>query len=94
MTYRADLEALAGLVGRMRRFDARAAELADELADSQRALAGQWDGLAASRAAEAHDKWLTGHAQSLHAFGTLAGFVRTAHANYSAAAEANTRMWR
>ncbi|HEY2296542.1 MAG TPA: WXG100 family type VII secretion target [Jatrophihabitans sp.] len=94
MSYRADIEALAGLIDLMRRFDGRAHELADQLCGEQRALAGQWDGAAADRAAGAHRRWLAGHEQVETAFGSLAGFVRAAHANYRCAVEANTRMWR
>jgi WXG100 family type VII secretion target len=92
--YRADLDELAGLVDRMRRFDARARELADQLSSSQRELSANWTGVAAQHAAAAHERWSVGYEQVRAALGSLAGFVRTARANYLAAAETNTAMWR
>jgi len=94
MSYRADLEALAGLVERIRRFDGRARDLADQLAREQKVLAVHWSGAAADGAAAAHRRWAGGDAQVRAALDSLAGFVHTAHANYRSAAEANTAMWR
>ena len=94
MSYRADLEALAGLVEQMVGFDAHARELADQLWSEQQALAAGWTGAASDRADAAHRRWAGGHEQVQDVLGSLAGFVRTAHANYTTAAETNSRMWR
>lgn len=92
--YRADLDALAGLVDRMRRFDGCARELADQLSSEQRVLSAHWCGVAAERAAAARQRWAVGYEQVQVALGSLAGFVSTAHSNYLAAAETNSAMWR
>lgn len=94
MSYRADLDALAGLVDRMRRFDATARELADQLSSERLVLSAYWAGAASDRAAAAQQRWTTGYEQVRTALASLDGLVQTAHANYRAAAETNTAMWR
>lgn len=91
--FRADLEALADLVGRIEAFDRGATSIAADLEHDARRLAGQWSGAAADRHDAAYRRWTQAHAELRRAASELAGFVRTAHANYTGAAGANERMW-
>lgn len=91
--FRADLDALDDLVARLRAFDGRAEQLGADLDTDARRLEGCWTGAAAAEHSEAHQSWLAAHRRICAAADELARLVRTAHANYSAAAAANARMW-
>ncbi len=92
-TFRADLDALEALVVRLHAFDARADQLATDLETDARRLDACWTGPAAAVHTGAHERWMAAHRRSRAAAAELARLVRTAHANYSAAATANIRMW-
>jgi len=91
--FRADLEALENLVARLRAFDSRAEELGADLDTDARRLDGYWTGPAAVTHTAAHERWMAAHRRVCAAADELARLVRTAHANYSAAATTNARMW-
>lgn len=91
--FRADLEALTELVGRLDGFEHRAESLIAELESQIRRLHGQWSGLAAQAHLDAHRRWLSGAERMRGAAADLRTRVDAARTNYTAAAEANTRMW-
>jgi WXG100 family type VII secretion target len=71
------------------RFEARLAEL-DELVAR---LHGTWTGAAAAAQGSAHARWKAGAEEMHRALVEMREAAQRAHANYSAAAETNTRMW-
>jgi uncharacterized protein YukE len=91
--FRADLDALAELVGSLAAFDSRAELLAADLDVQVRRLHGEWSGPAAQAHLAAHEQWTAGAAQLRAAVLALRSVVATAQANYSAAASSNVRMW-
>jgi WXG100 family type VII secretion target len=91
--FRADLEALDELAARLDAVDRRAAMIAADLERDARLLDARWNGAAADRYDAAQHRWLRAHAALRDAAADLAGFVRSAHANYADAAAANARMW-
>lgn len=91
--FRADLAALDELTARLGSVDRRATAVAAELEQDLRRLDAQWSGTAAHAHANAHRAWLHAHDQLRHAAAELTDLVRCAHANYAAAARANTAMW-
>ncbi len=92
-TLHADLDALAGLVARLRAFEQRAAEREAELEREAGRLDAHWSGCASADQAAAHRRWVTAHQRIRAAADGSAHSVEVAHTNYSAAAAANTRMW-
>jgi len=52
-----------------------------------------WEGLAAEAQAEAHKTWEEGMHGMRAALAELRTSARTAHTNYTAAADANAAMW-
>ncbi|WP_375477934.1 WXG100 family type VII secretion target [uncultured Jatrophihabitans sp.] len=88
-----DLPALAELVVRMERYAARLAAAHDDVDRRVRALPVSWTGEAAQAHSAAHAAWSAGAAETRHALATLSSILATAHANYSAAATVNRRMW-
>ena len=88
-----DLDRLAELVERMERFQAHLTRARDEAAGRVAQLHGSWTGEAAARQAGAQHEWNRGAAEVQVALATLRSIAATAHANYSAAALANRRMW-
>ncbi len=93
LDFHADLEALSGLVGRLRDFERRAAELETELERDASRLEAQWFGAAADDHAVAHRRWVAAHERLRGAADRLANRVEVAHTNYRSAAVTNTRMW-
>lgn len=91
--FRADLDSLVQLLGRLQAFDRRATAIADGLEQNARRLDAQWTGVAADRHVTAHRQWVHAHAELRRAVTDLAAFVRAAHVNYTDATEANVRMW-
>lgn len=91
--FRADLPALAELVGDLGRFAALAERCSDDLDADVRRLGGHWQGAAASAHTAAHARWSAAQEQLRAALDQLQHLVSTAHRNYAAAAAANARMW-
>lgn len=57
------------------------------------ALQSEWEGLAAEAQAEAHKTWEEGMRGMRAALAELRASARTAHTNYTSAANANVSMW-
>jgi uncharacterized protein YukE len=91
--FHADLDALAGLVARLRAFERRAADREAQLEREAGRLDAHWSGTAAIDQAAAHRRWVVAHQRIRDAADQLARVVEVAHANYTTAAAANTRMW-
>lgn len=56
-------------------------------------LRAVWTGSASAAQAAAHNDWMTGAAAMRAGLAGMQAAARTAHGNYSAAVDANTRMW-
>lgn len=91
--YAVDTGALAGLVERMAGWAARAEQLGDDLDSAVRRLHGEWTGDAAAAHLAAHHRWRAAEADLRAAADRLCAVVAVAHDNYTAAVEANARMW-
>ncbi|MGW4326003.1 WXG100 family type VII secretion target [Nocardia sp. NPDC004573] len=91
--YRVDLEQLDAAVDTMQKFG-RTVE--DWLGEVDRHIADlhlTWASEAATAQRSAHDKWVTGVNEMRENLDELREVARKAHQNYTAAIEANTRMW-
>jgi len=88
-----DLVRLDGLIDRMAAVHAQLGRVRDDVEAQLRRLAPSWAGAAASAEQEAEAEWRAGFAEVAEALGDLHSIAVTAHANYSAAAAANRRMW-
>ncbi|WP_043737202.1 MULTISPECIES: WXG100 family type VII secretion target [Nocardia] len=91
--YRVDLEQLDAAVDTMQKFG-RTVE--DWLGEVDRHIADlhlTWTSDAATAQRTAHDKWVTGVNEMRENLDELREVAKKAHQNYTAAIEANTRMW-
>lgn len=91
--HRVDLAELDSVIEQMARFASRL-QTALEDADAQvTRLHATWTGAAADEQRAAHQRWRTGAADMHQALAAMRSIAATAHANYSAAAGTNARMW-
>jgi WXG100 family type VII secretion target len=88
-----DLDQLVGTVERMRRFQDHLADTHEVAARRIEELHVVWTGDAADAQAAAARHWSAAAAQVHAALAALTAIASTAHANYTAAAAANRRMW-
>ena len=88
-----DLDELDAVIADMATFDERLTTRLAELDDMLAELHGVWTGAAADAQRQAHAQWTEGAAEMRKALLEMRDAARRAHANYSAAAEANARMW-
>ena len=75
---------------------ARTAAIEDQLATLDTriaALQSTWNGAAADAQLAAHREWLAGAQDMRDGLATMRAAAATAHANYTAAVDANLRMW-
>lgn len=84
---------LADVVERLARLDAHLERVAAQVERRVATLSGTWSGEAAEAQRAAHAEWQRGAAQMRAALATMRAIAGTAHANYTAAAAANVRMW-
>lgn len=87
---------LVGLDDTVALLAARTVVIEDQLATLDTriaALQDGWTGTAADAQLAAHREWLDGAQDMRDGLATMRAAVATAHANYSAAVEANLRMW-
>ncbi|MEO5708545.1 MAG: WXG100 family type VII secretion target [Nocardioidaceae bacterium] len=88
-----DLEELDAVIGDMTgfegRFTGKIAELDALIAD----LHVSWTGEAAGAQKGAHQEWAAGAREMHRALVSMREAAQRAHANYTAAADANARMW-
>ncbi len=88
-----DLDELTAVIEDMRSFETRLQGRLDELDDLVARLHTTWTGGAAQAQRSAHEEWKAGATEMHRALVEMREAARTAHANYSAAAEANAQMW-
>lgn len=84
---------LADVVERLGKLDA---QLESVLANVERRvdeLHLTWSGEAAQAQRAAHEEWRQGATQMRTGLATMRSIAATAHANYTAAAATNVRMW-
>lgn len=91
--YAVDLEALDVVLADMRACDADLEAFAAQVEAHVRRLHEGWAGEAAAAQLVAQRSWEDGFAQLREALRQMRAAGRTAHANYSAAVEANVAMW-
>lgn len=92
-SYKVDLEQLDAAIDTMDKFG-RTVE--DWLGEVDRHIADlhlTWSSQAATAQRVAHDKWVAGVDEMRENLDELRDVARTAHQNYSAAIETNTKMW-
>ncbi len=92
-SFAVDTDALAEAVQRMRDYIQHSASVVAEANSLMAHLHETWSGLAATAHAEAQRKWEHGDQMLREALGQLETAGRTAHQNYTLAAEANMKMW-
>lgn len=86
-------EQLADIVADMAKFDTDAESVCREADQTVARLHGAWTGEAADAQRAAHERWTHGAAEMRSAVADLRKAGDTAHANYTAAVEANQEMW-
>lgn len=87
------LEALIDVIDRMAGFERAVEQQSADVAARVDRLHAAWTGDAADEHAHAHRQWLHGMHDLQTAITELRRVASTAHGNYSAAVEANRRMW-
>jgi WXG100 family type VII secretion target len=88
-----DTDALAQAAERMREYIQHTASVVAEANSLMAHLHETWTGLAATAHAEAQRKWERGDLMMREALGQLETAGRTAHQNYTQAADTNMKMW-
>ena len=88
-----DLEALLVAVDQMSQFDGQLEQSLARVKASVESLGLSWQGDAATAQQTAQAQWNHGADGLRAALGQLRDIAEQAHANYSGAADMNTRMW-
>jgi WXG100 family type VII secretion target len=88
-----DLEQLEDAVAKMEKFGSTVRDWLGEVDRHIAELHLVWSSEAATAQRVAHDKWVAGVNEMRDNLEELREVARTAHQNYSAAIETNTRMW-
>lgn len=92
-SFAVDTDALAEAMQRMREYIQHSASVVAEANSLMAHLHETWSGLAATAHAEAQRNWDRGDQMLREALGQLETAGKTAHQNYTQAAEANMKMW-
>ena len=92
--FEVDLDELDAVIGDMGAFESRFRAKLSELDEMIAELHATWTGQAAQAQKGAHDRWKAGAAEMHQALLEMREAAKRAHRNYSAAADANARMWR
>ncbi|MCW2815440.1 MAG: hypothetical protein JWN84_2895 [Nocardioides sp.] len=88
-----DAGELDAVIGDIERTEAALSTLTDDVERQIRALHQVWEGLAAEAQVAAQAEWNAGMLAMREAVADLRAAARTAHGNYTRAAEANVAMW-
>ena len=91
--FKVSLDDLAHTVDRMASFDRSAADVLTRIDARVAALAATWTGDAALAYVDAHTRWRNDLATMQQIVRGLQTVAATAHSNYTAAVDANRRMW-
>ena len=94
MRYSVDLAELDAVIGDMTGFERRLLDKLAELDDLVANLHVTWTGAAAAAQKDAHARWRSGASEMHQAIVEMREAAQRAHRNYSAAADANARMWK
>ena len=89
-----DLAELDAVIADLRSFESTLRGRLVELDATVDELHGAWSGAAADAQKDAHARWKEGAEEMHRALVEMREAADRAHANYSAAADANARMWR
>ena len=88
-----DSDELDTVIGDVESCEKALEELTNDLQKQVAALQSVWEGLAAEAQQEAHEEWTQGMLTMRQAMADLRAAARTAHENYTGAAETNVSMW-
>lgn len=91
--YAVDLDQLASTIAALDRYGARCDELLAEVDRRVDRLHETWSGRTAESQRDAHERWAAGFAQLRDGLATMRRAAATAEGNYTAAVDANVRMW-
>ena len=91
--YSVDLDRATDVVAALASVEDQLAEVVVDLRWRMARLHETWAGTAAGGHLAAHEGWSASYAEMHAALVRMRRIVRTAAANYTAAAEANTAMW-
>lgn len=89
-----DADELDAVIGDVASCQRRLGSLTDDIEREIAALHTVWEGLAAEAQREAQQEWHQGMLDMRAALEALRAAARTAHGNYTGAADANVSMWR
>jgi ESAT-6 family protein len=92
-SYSADLELASRVLASLSVVDSQLSEVVVDLRWRVARLHETWAGTAAAAHLEAHESWSRSWTEMHDALLAMRSVVRTAAANYSSAAQANTAMW-
>lgn len=88
-----DSDELDEVIGRLEKTESALERLTADLARQMATLQETWEGLSAEAQKEAHEEWTKGMVAMRAAMADLRAAARSAHGNYTAAADANLAMW-
>lgn len=88
-----DLARLAEMIDQLGSFDRYLEQALDEAGRRVDELHVSWSGQAALAQRAAHEEWVRGARDMRAGLATMRAAAATAHANYTSAVTANTRMW-
>ena len=91
--FRIDADELDDVIADVEKCEGALETLTADLNKQIAALQEVWEGLAATAQKEAHDEWTTGMVAMRSALTDLRAAARTAHGNYTGAANTNLTMW-
>lgn len=92
--YTVDLDELRARIEEMTDFERSMLQALDTLEATVARLHLHWTGEAAAAQREAHAAWVRGVHEMREGLATIRTAADRAHANYTAAGDANARMWR
>lgn len=92
--HRVDLEQLQEVITELQSFSNAVDEAVGQVDARVNSLHATWSGAAAAEHRAAHARWAQGAREVHEALVVLHAIGTGAHANYTAAVEANMRMWR
>lgn len=93
MTHAVHFEQLSEVIEQLTRISTELDETLSDADATSRRLHGTWDGDAASAHTMAHTLWSDESREMATALMEMRSLLRGAHENYSAAVDANTKMW-
>lgn len=93
MTHSVHLEQLAQVIDELTRITSDIGEALEDADAASHRLHGSWDGEASTAHTVSHSSWSDESRQMAEALTDMHTLLRGAHENYSAAVEANIKMW-